>query len=320
MKIYKIVITLWLLSGALVLAQNDEPYIIGVEDILNITFWQEAELNSEVRVRNDGMITLPVIGDIKAAGLTTAKLSKSIVEQISFYNPGISQATVIVSEYNSKVVVISGSVATPGELHFEKIPNILDVLREAGGALPDADLSGVTIVRQTNGKANVINVDLLKYIKSGDLASMPQLQPKDMINVPISPYGTAGGIVTSQAFQGKDIYYIYGAVGQPGVKTLAENIELTDAIAAAGGLTADADLKNVRVVIKDAKYSTVLKFNLKDYNDDGRPARYVLKPEDTIYVPNRGTGSFVSRIPELLISSVATTIVTTIIVNALDDN
>lgn len=319
MKIYKLITIVILLFWTSANAQKEEPYIIGINDVLSIDFWQEPDLNTNARVRNDGKITLPVIGDIQAAGLTTANLSKNIVDQISFYNPGISQAKVVVTEYNSKVVVISGAVHTPGEFHFEKIPNILDVIREAGGAMPDADLSGVTIIRQHDDKVDVIDVDLMKYIKSGDLSKMPPLMPDDMVNVPLSPYGVTAELMTGRTFEGKNIYFIYGAVGEPGVKSLTEDIELTDAIAAAGGITAEADLKNIRVVMKDVGYSSVLKINLNKYLEKGRPARYSLKPEDTIFVPYQPTGgSFISRLPDLLIPAIVTTVITTVIINQLN--
>lgn len=321
MRIYKIILPVVLALWSWGFAQNQEPYRIGVDDLLSITFWQEPDLNSEVRVQNDGRITLPVIGDIKAAGLTTSDLARTIVDQISFYNPGISQATVIVTEYNSRVVVLSGAVNTPGELHFEQIPNILEVIRRAGGALPEADLSGVTIIRQTpDGKVDVIEVDLLEFIKDGDLSKMPELRAKDMINVPLSPYGVTAELMAGQTFKGKNIFYIYGAVNEPGIKNLTEDIELVDAIAAAGGIVPDADLKNVRVLLKDVRYSSVLKFNLNDYHETGRPARYKLKPEDTIFIPYRGGESFLSGLPELLIPAIATTIVTTILINSLTDD
>ena len=321
MKIYKAVAILILAFCTVSFGQNNEVYKIGVDDILSITFWQETTLNSEVRVRNDGKITLPVIGDIQAKGLTTAELSKDIVKQMAFYNPGISQATVIVTQYNSLVVVLSGAVNNPGEYHFERIPNILEVIRQAGGATQDSDLSGVTIVRQAEGdKVDVIDVDVARFIKDGDLTKMPKLQARDMINVPISPYGVTSGLMTGRTFEGKNIFYIYGAVNEPGVHNMAEDIELTDAIAAAGGTTPDADFKNIRVMLKDVRYSSVLKFNLNDYHDTGRPARYKLKPEDTIYIPYRRGSNFFARLPELIIPALATTIVTTILVDQLSDD
>ena len=323
MKIYKLVLIVLLVASAFGWAQDD-AYKIGINDVLTISFWQEPDLNSEVRVGEDGKITLPVIGEIEAAGYTTAQLAKNIVKQMSFYNPGISQATVVVSQFNSQTVVLNGAVNTPGEYNFEKIPNLLDVIREAGGALPNADLSAVTIVRQENGKVKVINVDLLKHIQNGDLAGLPRLLPKDLVNVPFSPYGNVTDVFGGQTFKGKKVYFIYGAVTQPGVKSLSEDIELTDAIAAAGGPTAEADLKKVKVVIKDVQYSSVLNFNLEKYTKTGRPIRYRLHPEDMIVVPFRSQGSFWSRLPELIVPSLAsalvTTVITTIIVDALSDN
>jgi len=318
MKTYKIIPMFILLTWAACLSQSNEPYVIGIDDRLSISFWQEPDLNTEVRVRNDGEIALPVIGDIKAAGLTTAALARSIVDQIKFYNPGISQATVVVTEFNSQMVMIAGAVTTPGEYHYEKIPNILEIVREAGGALPEADLSAVTIIRQTDGKVDVIDVDLLKQIKDGDLSKLPKLKAKDMINVPLSPYGVTAELMSGQSFTGKNIYYIYGAVNEPGVKNLAEDIELVDAIAAAGGTTAEADLKNIRVVMKDVRFSSVLKFNFKNYSETGRPARYKLKPEDTIFIPYKQENGFFGRLPDILIPAIATTIITTILVDALN--
>jgi polysaccharide export outer membrane protein len=320
MKIYKIIPVFILLVWSICFGQNNEPYKIGIDDRLSISFWQEPDLNTEVRVRDDGMIALPVIGDIQAAGLTTVALARSIVDQVKFYNPGISQATVVVTEFNSQMVMIAGAVATPGEYHYENIPNVLEVIREAGGALPEADLSGVTIIRQSDGKVDVIDVDLLKQIKDGDLSKLPKLKAKDLINVPLSPYGVTAELMSGQSFTGKNIYYIYGAVNEPGVKNLAEDIELVDAIAAAGGTTVEADLKNIRVVMKDVRYSSVLKFNFKDYSESGRPARYKLKPEDTIFIPYKSESTFLSSLPGLLFPAIATTIVTTILVNALNSS
>ena len=98
MKIYKLIPIAILILCAAALAGDDQAYVIGVEDQISISFWQEPDLSSEVRVRSDGMITLPVIGDIQAAGLTARQLSELIVDQMAFYNPGISQSTVIVTE------------------------------------------------------------------------------------------------------------------------------------------------------------------------------------------------------------------------------
>ena len=325
MKIFNTILLLILTFSTMAFCQ-EQQYKIGINDRLSISFWQEegADLNTEIRVTDDGMITLPVIGNIKAEGYTTSELAKIIAEQISFYNPGISQATVIVTEYNSQTVVLTGAVNNPGEYSFERIPNLLEVIRRAGGALPTADLSSVTIIRQEQDKVDILEVDLLENLRDGNLAGLLKLQPKDMINVPESPYGLTIDMLRGQVFKGKDIYYIYGAVNEPGLKTLSADIELVDAIAEAGGITPDADLKNVRVVLKDVRYSSVLNFNLDKFGKSGRPARYKLNPEDTIIIPYRRESTFWSRLPELIVPAIATAIVTaittTIVINALEED
>jgi len=296
-----------------------DAYRIGVDDRLQINVWQEPDLAATVRVGQDGKITLPLIGEVMAAGLTTAELARKIVQQISFYNPAVSQATVVVTEYNSQFVVLSGAVNNPGRHAFEKIPNLLDVLSAAGGATATADLTRVSIIRQENGRARVIDVNLVRYIRDGNLADLPPLQAKDIINIPDSPYGVAAQQLASSGYKGKDIYFIYGAVAQPGVKNISEGLDLVDAISSAGGIVAAADIKNIRLVSKDVRYSKVMFFNLEKYNNEGKPARYIIRPEDTIFVPFQPTTtSFVNRLPEILIPGIITTVVTTILVRELD--
>ncbi len=304
---------------ALTSAAAQDAYRIGIDDRLQINVWQEPDLAATVRVGQDGKITLPLIGEVMAAGLTTSELARKIVQQISFYNPAVSQATVVVIEYNSQFVVLSGAVNNPGRHAFEKIPNLLDVLSAAGGATATADLTRVSIIRQENGRARVIDVDLVKYIRDGNLADLPPLQAKDIINVPDSPYGVAAQQLVSSGYKGKDIYFIYGAVAQPGVKNISEGLDLVDAIASAGGIVAAADIKNIRLVSKEARYSTVMSFNLEKYNKEGKPARYIIRPEDTIFIPFQPTTtSFINRLPEILIPGIITTVVTTILVRELN--
>ncbi len=274
-----------------------EPYVIGPADVLTITFWQVPDLNSEVRVTENGMITLPVVGEIKAAGLTTARLSKDIVDQMAFYQTPVSQATIVVAEYNSRSVVVSGQVVNPSSQNYENIPDLWRVIINAGGPTDQADLSRITIIRKEGDKSRVIETDLLSIIKEGDLSSAPILQPGDLINVPASPYGTGIQLGESSAFEGRNVYFVLGSVAEPGARNLEAGIDVLEAITLAGGATADADLENVRVIMKGPRYSKVVKMNLLKYINAGMPPRFVLHPEDTIFVPARRENLF-SRILE----------------------
>ncbi len=270
---------------------KDSLYIIGNTDMLSVTFWQQSDLNRDVRVSENGMISLPVIGEIKAAGLTTAELSKKIIQQMSIYNTPVSQATVTVTEFNSRSVVVSGQVQTPGTYRYEKIPDVWQVILDAGGPGTDADLSNVTIVRKEGEKSKVINVDLYNIIKTGDLSKAPGLRPGDLVNVPVSSYGSSMNISSEPKFQGRNIVFIFGEVTEQGPRNLEDGMDVLDAIAVAKGFTDQADLKNVRVVIKDAKFSNVVKVNLEEYTKTGRPPRMMLHPEDTIIVPSKRGGT-----------------------------
>jgi polysaccharide biosynthesis/export protein len=271
-------------------AQTGEAlYVIGSLDMLSVSFWQQPDLNRDVRVDESGLISLPVIGDIKAAGLTPNELSKRIVQQMSIYNTPVSQATVTVTEFNSRSVVVAGRVLTPGSRRYEKIPDVWQVILDAGGPMSDADLSRVSIIRKEGGKSDVINVDLYKIIQSGDLGKAPQLQPGDLVNIPQSSYGNniTMALPSQPRFEGKNIFFVFGQVIEQGPRNLEEGMDVLDGIALARGFTPDADLKHVKVIMKDARYSNIVKLNLEKYMSSGQPPRIMLHPEDAIIVPTR---------------------------------
>jgi polysaccharide export outer membrane protein len=278
----------------------EAPYIIGNTDRLSITFWQQPDLNRDVRVSEDGNVSLPVIGEIRAAGMTTAELAKKVIQQMSIYNTPVSQATVTVLEFNSRSIVVSGQVQSPGPYQYEKMPDVWTAILGAGGPLPGADLARVSIVRKEGGKSDVININLYNIIKDGDLTKAPQLQAGDLVNVPMSTFGTPLELSSSQTVTtGKNIFYVFGQVNEQGPRNLDAGMDVLDAIAVARGFTPEADLKNVRVIIKDKPYASVVKVNLEDYIETGRPARMILHPEDTIIIPARGAGFFGSAVSTL---------------------
>lgn len=277
--------------------ESREPYVIGPADVLAISFWQEPDLNSEVRVTENGMITLSVVGEIKAAGLTATQLAKDIVDQMAFYQTPVSQATVVVTEFNSRSVVVSGQVVNPSSQSYENIPDLWRVIINAGGPTDQADLSRITIIRKEGKKSRVIETDLLSIINEGDLSRAPIILPGDLINVPASSFGIGIQFGESSEFEGRNVYFVLGSVMEPGARNLEAGIDVLEAITLAGGTTADADLENVRVIMKGPRYSNVVKINLLKYINVGIPPRFVLHPEDTIFVPARQQNLF-SRIIE----------------------
>jgi len=118
MKTKGMAIIFALLALAISTASATE-YQIGPEDVLEISFWQEPTLNTQVRVSQDGTITLDIIGQINAVGKTTNELENEIVRQISRINKRISQAVVRIVAYNYQYVFVSGQVNLPGKKTFE---------------------------------------------------------------------------------------------------------------------------------------------------------------------------------------------------------
>ncbi len=264
-------------------------YKIGSEDVLEIRFWQDPTLNAQVRVRDDGKIAIDIIGELQASGLSESELEKEIVRRISRINPQISQATLRVLQYNSRKVFVFGEVQDPGKYTFESIPDLWALINEAGGATDVGDLSRVRIIRGGSNQGQVEIVDVSGMISRGEANKLPSIESGDTIEL----LRTFGGVVRPRVSGNiglKNLYYIIGEVNTPGTHALEPNIDLLDAIALAGGPTGAANLKKVRVVSKDGDYSQVVTIDIEGYTKTGQPARYLIRPEDTIVLPTRNGG------------------------------
>ena len=284
-----IVMSLLLCSAAITSAE----YRIGPEDVLEINFWQEPTLNSSVRVRQDGKISLDIIGDIEAGGRTIQDLQTDIVNRMSRLNRRISQAVVLVTEYKYQHVFVYGQVNSPGKKTFEEIPDLLTILNEAGWITAAGDLSRVSIIRggEKAGQVEVVNVS--GAMANGTVSQLPKLSRTDAIDIPSTPIGIPPpdlGRITTQ----KNIIYVLGAVNTPGPIRYEENLDLMEAIALAGGYTSDADLQRTNVVRKDGYYGQALNFDLEKYVTTGSLARHIMQKEDICVVPFRKQG-FMSR-------------------------
>jgi polysaccharide biosynthesis/export protein len=156
-------------------------YIIGVEDELQISVWREPELSTSVVVRPDGMITLPLVNDLKAAGLKTEELQTILVEKLKGY-VNEPQVTVIVRAIHSRKVYLVGQVMHQGTFPLNGDMTALELLAVAGGVGPFAKPDSIYILREQNGKKIRIPFHYKKAVagKSENVA----LQPGDVIVVP----------------------------------------------------------------------------------------------------------------------------------------
>ncbi len=267
-------------------------YRIGVDDALQVSFWQAPELNETVVVKSDGKITLSVIGEITAAGLTTSELSRKIVEQVSRFNRDITQAAVTVVQYNSQTVFVEGQVMNPGRFAKEVIPDLWSIIKEMGGVTPTGDLSRVQLIRGgTVDPGKVITANVLQAVTDQDISKLPKVYPHDIVRVPATVGGVPSSEIPTASKERQNVYYVLGAVGSPGVYSWQDGIDVLEALAIAGGTSADADMKKITVRDKSGNYSAVYKVNLDKQLDTGSPQRYLLSRENTIVVPHKG-GNF----------------------------
>ena len=164
-----------------------DEYRIGVGDALQINVWRNPELSSAVPVRPDGKISLPLVGDILAANLTTAQLSKNIAAGLESYVRS-PQITVIVANPSSsdfqRRVRITGAVRSPQSLPYRDGMTVLDLVLMAGGANEYASANKAKLYRRVNNETKVYPIRLTDLIESGKLETNYPLQPSDIVTVP----------------------------------------------------------------------------------------------------------------------------------------
>jgi polysaccharide biosynthesis/export protein len=161
-----------------------EGYVIGIGDALDINVWKEGELSKPVMVRPDGMITLPLVGEIKAQGLTPNELQDQLTTALGkvLSDP---QVTVIVVSVNSLSFNIMGNVLKPGYYPLNHPVSVLDAIALSGGFKDFAKEKKIYILRTApNGKQEKLYFNYKQVIKGQKMAQNIILQPRDTLVVP----------------------------------------------------------------------------------------------------------------------------------------
>lgn len=166
-------------------ALSDDPsYVIGDDDVLAINVWNEPDLKQAVPVRPDGKISLPLIGDIQAAGRTPSQLREEIAAKLQTYitHPDV---TVIVQQIKSKKFNILGRVMKPGAYPLSTTTTVLDAIALAGGFQDFAKQKDIYILREiAGGGENRFRFNYKDVIKGKNREQNINLEPNDTIVVP----------------------------------------------------------------------------------------------------------------------------------------
>lgn len=162
-------------------------YLIGVDDQVQVSVWRNPELSVTVPVRPDGMISVPLVGDVLAGGRTPMSVAEAIRGELGAFvrDPNV---TVIVTELRSHEylsrVRVTGAVTSPRSLPYRQGMTVLDAVLEAGGPNQFASAERSRLYRQQDDESTVMKVELDAILKKGDLETNYRLQPGDIITVP----------------------------------------------------------------------------------------------------------------------------------------
>lgn len=259
-----ICVALTLLSGHGHAAPPD--YRIGADDVLGISVWDNKDLDQVVFVRPDGKISLPLVGEIDAAGRTVAELAGALAEM---YGRTIksAQVTVNVREIRSRAVFFVGGVSKAGPLQLTQDLTLLQALSMAGGVAAGGDPESAFVLRGETA----IPVDLSSLMQKGSLRYNLKLQPGDTIVVPVA-----------------DVVYVQGEVKTPGLIKFTKDLTMVKAITQAGGFTPLAAPKRASLLRGDGTKKEIIRVNVQEMFTDAEAAGdTALKPNDIIIIPQR---------------------------------
>ncbi len=182
----------WAVVGVLLLAgcahkqalkvdNSDQPYRIGREDVLDVAVWRDGDLSRTLPVRPDGYISMPMTGDVLAAGKTPTELAEEIKERLKPYVQE-PRVTVIIREVNSSRIFVTGEVTNPGAYPLRGRVSLIQAIALAGGFTDFANSDGIVVIR-TDDKGGQIPVRYSDLI-SPDGGQDVILRPGDTIVVP----------------------------------------------------------------------------------------------------------------------------------------
>jgi polysaccharide export outer membrane protein len=168
-------------AGSEVATPSD--YAIGAGDVLGIVFWREPDMSTEVTVRPDGRISVPLLNDIVVTGLTPDQLRQKLATDAQRFvqDPNV---TVVVKQINSRRVFITGQVAKPGPYPLIASMNVLQLISSAGGLLEYADEKEIVVMRIEDGKTTNYRFNYKEVVHRKNLKQNIDLKPGDTVIVP----------------------------------------------------------------------------------------------------------------------------------------
>jgi len=220
--IMALVIGAWLHT----VSAEETNYLLGPGDVLKITVYNNPDLSIEARITERGLINFPLVGELHVGGITASAAEKRIAGMLAkggfLKDP---QINVLVTQFQSKVVSVLGSVYKPGRYPLDRATNLADLLALGGGVMPDG--SDIVTIVSKSGKTEY---DLRNIVGKGDGSQNVPLSGGETVYVPRAP-----------------IFYIYGEVQRPSSYRVERNMTVMQALAQGGGLTVRGTQRNIQL-------------------------------------------------------------------------
>jgi polysaccharide biosynthesis/export protein len=277
MRIEQFVVAAWCIAVFCVstigtVASQSAPtnYVVGPQDVLTITVFDQEDLSGKYPIDADGSFTFPLIGRVQAGGLTLrqleAQLKKQLKDEAIFKDP---QLAVAVESYNSQKIHIVGEVRNPATYPLTGDMSLIEAIARAGSTLPSASGEALIVRAKAgtqstgpvmpNDDTEVTTVDL-KSLQSGALSQNMALRDGDTIFVPRS-----------------ESIYVFGQVKNPGAYTVQKNTTVLQALSLAGGVNERGATGRIKIVRIEKGKTIEVRVKLTD----------IVRPGDTIMVPER---------------------------------
>jgi polysaccharide export outer membrane protein len=268
----------FLLVLCVVPAWAADGYVIGDEDVLQISVWGNQDLNVQVPVRPDGMISFPLVGDVRAAGVSPHELKIELENKLAKFIKAPTVSVIVTAVNSFKVYIlgvgmaqttnsssITGGGASSGVIMLRKRTTLMQLLAQIG-SLGGADLNNAYLFRDGKKLGN----DFFKLVVKGDISQDIELKPDDLLFIPDN-------------FDKRIM--VVGAVKTPNIIQYREGLTALDAILHAGGFTEFARENGVVIVRKSGGDIKNIEVRLKDVMRNGDISKDVpLKPGDLIIV------------------------------------
>jgi polysaccharide biosynthesis/export protein len=158
-------------------------YVIGADDVLEVIVWREKDLSAEVKVRPDGKVSLPLVNDIQAGGLTPEGFRAAVTTAVTKFVEAPS-VTVIVKQINSRQVFVMGEVVKPGTYPLTAPTTVLQLLAQAGGPTPYAKTDEIGVMRTVDGKTTRHLFNYKEVARGRKIEQNIVLRPGDTVIIP----------------------------------------------------------------------------------------------------------------------------------------